>query len=529
MCFKWQKDEYYLNGKENIMPSSVVKGIAKKTNKSTSDVESNWEKAKEQADKKFKGKKDSSYWAYVNKVSQRMSGINEEIGSMSSSPVNNDVRQGLENTLRSGGEDNATQLAQSSIDLAQAKIPNEVDRNSPDYATMLSGLANKYAGTQQDVAGQPRSVSNGNSIMGNSMFPAHESYKSIEQIYEDNYYQHNSVVVSNSGSDMSYESSKDKFDFSLSSNSGRAVAIAVENGASFEVKLQLVTSTSTLWPHTWSCLEKGHNIQSVMKLTVNQLTMDSQYMRSDDTKVISSTYYNSLYKTISSIVKAYIKLWGKTSFQIMLLATNKGDKVEFIDGLAKELSKISGFSTDDKISDVLHTQNPIGGTVFYYVALKNSSGKPIKEETIAEDVTSDAFIGTVPENATVRGQTGAEINRQAKKNVDNMSRNGVSIQLEQDTDAYKMKYKMGSRLKTAPSITHQKANRMYYLRYKDGTVESFDNLDNRDAAKETNEDSEVIRASDYFNSLIDHVDSALRSDSIDIDDEEFDVNVQNKE
>lgn len=508
------------------MPSNVVKSYAKKSGNSVPEVEKNWEEAKKLADKKFGGKKTNAYWSYVNSITQRKSGLSED---MSSSPLDIEVRQGLEDTLRAKGADNANQLAQSSIDLAQNKIPDEVDKGSQDYATMLSGLASNYAGTSQSVAGNPVTPSQNKSIMGNTMFPAHESYKSIEQIYEDNYYQHNSVVVSNSGSDVSYEGNKDKFDFSLSSNSGRAVAIAIENGASFEVKFQILTSSSSMWPSTWRSLEKENNIQSVLKLTVNQLTMDSQYMRADDSKNISSSYYASLYKTISNIMKAYIKLWGKSHFQCVVLTTNKGEKVQFIDGLAKELSSISGLKVDDSLSAKLHTLSPVGGNTYYYIAIKNSSGKPIKEEVVEEEVSSDAFMGAVPENATVFGQLGKDINDQSRRNVAKMKKKGLSAQLEaeEDTLAYKMKNKIGNRLPTAPSVTHQKANRMYYVQYKDGTVEAFDSSEARDAALDANDESTVIRASDYFNAIMDHSDSIWKDDDfMTIDDESFAVDAE---
>jgi hypothetical protein len=59
------------------MPSSVVKSIAAKSGKSVETVEKIWNETKEEAEKKFK-KKDSHFWAYVNSVTHRKCGINED-------------------------------------------------------------------------------------------------------------------------------------------------------------------------------------------------------------------------------------------------------------------------------------------------------------------------------------------------------------------------------------------------------------------------------------------------------------------
>lgn len=58
------------------MPSAVVKSFADQAGVSVAKAEGYWDWAKEQADKKFK-KKGSSYWAYVNALTQRRLGLKE--------------------------------------------------------------------------------------------------------------------------------------------------------------------------------------------------------------------------------------------------------------------------------------------------------------------------------------------------------------------------------------------------------------------------------------------------------------------
>ena len=55
------------------MPTPQLKKLAEKTGKTLSEVEKDWQKAKEQADKKFT-KKDERYWSYVSGTTQKMAG-----------------------------------------------------------------------------------------------------------------------------------------------------------------------------------------------------------------------------------------------------------------------------------------------------------------------------------------------------------------------------------------------------------------------------------------------------------------------
>lgn len=62
------------------MPSSVVKSYSKASGKSVDTVERFWDEAKKQADKKFP-RRDKHYWAYVNSITKRRSGVQESITS----------------------------------------------------------------------------------------------------------------------------------------------------------------------------------------------------------------------------------------------------------------------------------------------------------------------------------------------------------------------------------------------------------------------------------------------------------------
>jgi len=60
------------------MPVAVLHKYAKESGKSLQEVESYWDEAKKQADKKFDGKKDEHYWAYVHAIVKRRCGLDDE-------------------------------------------------------------------------------------------------------------------------------------------------------------------------------------------------------------------------------------------------------------------------------------------------------------------------------------------------------------------------------------------------------------------------------------------------------------------
>lgn len=60
------------------MPVAMIASIAQKSGKSKAEVEKLWNETKAQAKKKFKTE-DEHYWAYVNTVTQRKSGIKESL------------------------------------------------------------------------------------------------------------------------------------------------------------------------------------------------------------------------------------------------------------------------------------------------------------------------------------------------------------------------------------------------------------------------------------------------------------------
>lgn len=58
------------------MPTALIKATARKSHRKVSRIEGYWDQAKKDASKKF-DKKDDSYWAYVNAIVQRRSGLRE--------------------------------------------------------------------------------------------------------------------------------------------------------------------------------------------------------------------------------------------------------------------------------------------------------------------------------------------------------------------------------------------------------------------------------------------------------------------
>jgi len=63
------------------MPSTVVKSIAKKTNKSVSDIESLWNRAKKEVEDQYKDidKDSDSYYKLVTSITKKMAGLNESL------------------------------------------------------------------------------------------------------------------------------------------------------------------------------------------------------------------------------------------------------------------------------------------------------------------------------------------------------------------------------------------------------------------------------------------------------------------
>ena len=59
------------------MPNKVLKSYSERSGRSMEEVEAAWEKAKEQADKKFPPEERDSdeYWSYVNVTCMMMLGI----------------------------------------------------------------------------------------------------------------------------------------------------------------------------------------------------------------------------------------------------------------------------------------------------------------------------------------------------------------------------------------------------------------------------------------------------------------------
>ena len=58
------------------MPTKTLKAWAKEANKTIDEAEACWEKAKDQASKKFK-KEDEHFWAYVNTTTRKCLGLKD--------------------------------------------------------------------------------------------------------------------------------------------------------------------------------------------------------------------------------------------------------------------------------------------------------------------------------------------------------------------------------------------------------------------------------------------------------------------
>lgn len=441
-------------------------------------MDSKWIKAKKYVEKKYPKLQGNSFWEKVASLYE--GGFPMMNGSWSEEDIVKDITS----QASQSGSPNSDAVAKSAVELAKNKMPQGVRPESPEYGAVLQGLASTYAGNNDPQQGQSQSMT---ASKPSVMTPSITQGSMSSSFTEDNYYKRASLVVQNSGSDITVYN-RDKFDFSLSSNKSTATAIAIESNQTYEIKLRVITKGSTMWPGYWKKLE-DNGIDSVLRIFIEGLSIQAQAMNNDPDRQISQSHFDSLSKTISKIVETYNKLWGKTHYQLVVIGTNRSERIPLITSCADELKKLSSFSIKKDLTEIMNEKPTAQWRDFTWVAIKNASGKAFKEE-----VSSDAFMDAVPENATVVGMPANTINTQAKKNFNKMKRKGFGAQLESKNTS----------LIDTPVVKDKGQNRVYYLKFPDGTVRAYDNKDERDYYKDTHPEAESVLATEFFDSLLDN-------------------------
>jgi len=228
-----------------------------------------------------------------------------------------------------------------------------------------------------------------------------------------------------------FDLNRDPFEWELNSTKYVARALIVDIRYSFEVRCELMRSDMATFPSEWKFL-KDKNITGILKLSINQLQSDVNYMRiSPDSTTLQPSSEANLIKNIVRMMRSYLKLWGMNTFQIIIMCTDSGQKVNFLKKLGKALTSLSNFKLHNNLAvEFMNQKRPTTSKKMFYVILKNNSGAPIKESDIEEEVNSNAFAAA-PENAAVwvKGKTGDEINSDAKHHLDQMFKMGPGIQL----------------------------------------------------------------------------------------------------
>lgn len=265
----------------------------------------------------------------------------------------------------------------------------------------------------------------------------------VDQMHtrEDNIYKHMNLVTRNNYAypGYSFDVNRDPFEWELNSTKFMAKAWFIEQRYSYEARFHLLTANGTMWPSDWKFLQ-GHNIKHVLRLSVNQLQSNTDFMRimPDSTPLNNSSEAN-IVKTMVKVMKSYFQVWGRSNFQILLMQTDDGRKVKFLDKLAKALAGVSGLSIYDKLSLEFIQNSPHASTNVktYYIVLKNSGGMTIKEsaedkiqydepptweEAMEHEETDSSAFAATPESPYIAGKTGSEINRDAQAHLDQMKK-----------------------------------------------------------------------------------------------------------
>jgi hypothetical protein len=291
--------------------------------------------------------------------------------------------------------------------------------------------------------------------------------KSKEQLEEDNYYNH--VKVSkmsnpNPQYDYDFNTNRDNFEWEMNSTNVRSRALIVENKYTFEVIFKVMNSTMVRWPKLWDFLTKQHNINTVLQISVNQLNANTNYLKvtPDSTPINSGSVANVL-NTMIKVMTSYSKIWGSNHYQIIVLQTDNPNKVDFLFRLAQSLHKSSSsLNIDTKLSaEMCDIPMHLATKHTLYLVLKNTKGKKysesdenmngqtddieptpdnpentesnISESKIDEDegvVMSSDFINQCPSGKGSTGLTGDQINKQARKHLDQYAANGFESKLE---------------------------------------------------------------------------------------------------
>jgi hypothetical protein len=261
---------------------------------------------------------------------------------------------------------------------------------------------------------------------------------------EDNIYKHMSIVTRNNFPYQGYkfDLQRDPFEWELNSTKYVARAIIVDSRYSFEVRCELMRFDMPNFPSEWKFL-KNKNITGILKLSVNQLQSDVNFMKiSPDNASLQPSSESALIKTIVKMMQSYLKLWGTNTFQILIMSTEAGRKVNFLKKLGKALTGLQNFKPmEDLAAEFMTQKSPTAATKkMFYVVLQNNYGSPIKEGDMGEETDSSAFSAT-PENAAVwtKGKTGEELNSDARKHLDQMFKQGLGAQLEDYKEPKKLK------------------------------------------------------------------------------------------
>lgn len=201
---------------------------------------------------------------------------------------------------------------------------------------------------------------------------------------EDNVYNHMSITT-RSGypyEDYGMDNNRDPFEWEMSSTRYVAKALVIDGRYTYECRFEILQSDTARWPHPWNFLKTDHGVNFVLKISVNQLNVNSNYMRlTPDSTPISFNNESNLLKTMKQMFDSYNKIWSSNSYQLIVMGTQSIQKLTFLMKVAKEFSKASGVKVHEKISTEL-TEKATEDTAqrnMMWIALTNSKGGKIKE------------------------------------------------------------------------------------------------------------------------------------------------------
>lgn len=229
-----------------------------------------------------------------------------------------------------------------------------------------------------------------------------------------------------------FDAVRDPFEWQLNSTLQVARAFVFDQRYAIETRFELIIPNTSKWPQNWKFL-KTYDIDSVLKITVNQLNADYNYLRTrNSSDFVSPASEDNIIKTMAKVLKSYEKIWGKNHFQIILLSTDTGRKVDFIRKLAKSFETISGIKIDTVMSSEFnHPSINLPQKTIYHIVLRNSYGKKIREEKQTEETQTSASFSAVPADAGHNFKSdGEKINQDARKHLKQFHTLGVTAQLK---------------------------------------------------------------------------------------------------